>query len=148
MTLRLRHSYQPQHKPGSARNASAVASFDASKFSQRPVSASLKVGIPLSADAPAPVNHDVFGYPKVLCNCGNGHRCFPQLFCRGPVLLRGRRTLFGHWTCRSADGCRKPSHSVSRPGGIPSSRLRPVACALRLLFYALDRMTPVQHSMK
>ncbi|PBP53863.1 hypothetical protein CCL10_16260 [Pseudomonas syringae] len=57
-------------------------------------------------------------------------------------------SLSGHWTCRSADGCRKPSHSVSRPDGLPSSRLRPVACALRLLFYALGRMTPVQHSMK
>lgn len=67
MILRLRHSYQPQHKPGSARNASAVASFDASKFSQRPVSVSLKVGIPLSADAPAPVK---------TTTCLAARRCF------------------------------------------------------------------------
>jgi hypothetical protein len=45
----------PQHSEGSARNASLVASCVGSKRSQSPVNASLNVGMPLSADAPAHV---------------------------------------------------------------------------------------------
>ena len=44
-----------QQSAGSILNASLIASWAGSKRSQRPVSASLNVGLPLSADAPAPV---------------------------------------------------------------------------------------------
>lgn len=47
--------YHPQHRLGSARNASGVASCAGSNRSHSPLSASRNVGMPLSADAPAPV---------------------------------------------------------------------------------------------
>ena len=50
-----RHSYQPHTKGGSRSNASSVASSAASNFSHNPVCLSRNVGIPLSADTPAPV---------------------------------------------------------------------------------------------
>lgn len=129
MTLRLRHPYQPQHNPGSARNASAVASFDASKFSQRPVSASLKVGIPLYADAPAPVKTTMcLATRRYFAIVVMGIAAFLNFLLPRPGFLRRRRTLSGHWTCRSADGCRKPSHSVSAR---KASILTPTAGGLR-----------------
>jgi len=50
-----RHSYQPHTNAGSRSNAYGVASSAASNCSHRPVCLSRKVGIPLSADTPAPV---------------------------------------------------------------------------------------------
>src|SRR5258708_24488769 len=49
------HSYQPHTNAGSRSKAYGVASSAASNFSQRPVCLSRKVGIPLSAETPAPV---------------------------------------------------------------------------------------------
>src|SRR5690606_4666138 len=54
-TFMRRHSYQPHTSAGSRRNASGVARSAGSKRSHSPVSASRKVGMPLSADTPAPV---------------------------------------------------------------------------------------------
>ena len=54
-TFMRRHSYHPQTSSSSLRKASGVARSVASKRSHRPVSASRKVGIPLSAETPAPV---------------------------------------------------------------------------------------------
>ena len=54
-TFMRRHSYQPQTSSLSLRKASGVARSWASKRSHRPVSASRKVGILLSAETPAPV---------------------------------------------------------------------------------------------
>src|SRR5690606_23966820 len=54
-TAARRSAYQRQTGAGSARNPASVASVSGSKRAHRPVSASRKVGIPLSADTPAPV---------------------------------------------------------------------------------------------
>lgn len=55
-TFERRHSYHPHTNAGSLRNASAVANTAGSKRSHKPVKASRNVGMPLSAETPAPVN--------------------------------------------------------------------------------------------
>ena len=54
-TFMRRHSYQPQTSSSSLRKASGVAKSLTLKRSHRPVSASRKVAIPLSAETPEPV---------------------------------------------------------------------------------------------
>ena len=56
VTIAARQRYQPQTSAGSARNAASVARRSASKRAHSPVSASRNVGMPLSAERPAPLS--------------------------------------------------------------------------------------------
>ena len=60
ITFIRRHSYQPQTSDLSERKPFGLASMVASKFSYKPVCASRNVGIPLSAETPAPVYTTTF----------------------------------------------------------------------------------------
>ena len=55
-TIARRHSYHPHTNAGSMRKALAVAKAAGANNAHKPFKASQNVGVPLSAETPAPVN--------------------------------------------------------------------------------------------
>src|SRR5215472_4140699 len=85
-----RHSYHPQTSLGSRRKAAGFASSVTSNFSHSPVCLSRNVGMPLSAETPAPVRTATLvarrsallssSYTRLLPMLGQSQHVVPVIF--------------------------------------------------------------------